>query len=129
MNILLPASVEHIGHKSRGCHRSGGINDIGHNSRETRRHGIGDDSSRCGPGKDFNLPRSVQYHVAKGKSVSGFEGGSASTAEVLHSVSSLLDEVKDLVKLGCKQVERGENATVRPQIVPVPMVFKSETRK
>ena len=44
-NRLLPASVEHIGHKGRGSHRSGGVNDIGYNSGEAGSYGVGYDGS------------------------------------------------------------------------------------
>ena len=41
----LPASVEHVGHKSCRSHRSWGVNDISHDSGEAGGHGVGYDGS------------------------------------------------------------------------------------
>jgi len=45
------------------------------------------------------------------------------TAEVLDGIRPFLDKAKNLVKLGCEQVESGEDAAIRPQIISFPMVL------
>ena len=117
-----PASVEHIGHESRGSHRSGGVNDINHNGGEAGSHGVCYDGSRCRPGKNLNLSRSVQNHITRGRTVSVFWEDAVTTAEVLDGIRPFLDKAKDLVKLSCEQVESGENAAIRPQVVPFSML-------
>ena len=113
-NRLLPASVEHVGHESGRSHRSGGVNDVGDDGREAGSHSIGYNGSRGRPGENLDLPRSVQNHVTRGGQLAVLKRDAATTAEVLDSVCSFLNKVKDLVKLGCKEVESGENAAVRP---------------
>jgi len=92
-NKLLPASVEHIGHESCRSHRSGGINDIGYNSGKAGSHGIGYDGSRCRPGKNLDLPRSVQNHVTGGSRLAVMRemlqvGSKYSTVSALFSTRS-----------------------------------------
>jgi hypothetical protein len=60
----VPACVEHVGHESRRSSSARGIYDVGDNCRESASDGISDDSSRCRPGKDFDLARSVEYDMA-----------------------------------------------------------------
>ena len=101
-NELPPASVEHIRHESCRSLSSWSVDDVGHNSRKCGGHGIGYNSSRCGPGENLNLPRSVQNHVTGRRSVRGLKEDEATEAEVLHSIRPFLDKGENLVELGCE---------------------------
>lgn len=61
-----PTRIQHVGHERRRSCRPRGVDDVRHHGRKGGRDGIGDDSTRRGPGKDLNLTRSIEYDVTAG---------------------------------------------------------------
>lgn len=110
--MYIPAGIQHIGHKCSGCGRPGSINDIRHDSGERGSNCICNNCTGCRPCKDFDLSWGIENNITDAIINDGLSK-TCPVSDSLDCISPLLHKPQNLIELGGKQVERGEDAAVR----------------
>ena len=118
-SLYTPACVKHVGHERCWGSRARCIDNIGYDGWQRRRDCVRDNGARSRPGENLYLTRSIQDDIAnKTPGINQYRERDLATNNPLDSFRTLLHELQDLVKLGGEEVEGGQDASIRAEVVP-----------